>query len=280
MKKYLLIIILILPLLLAGRGSAQEAKGKLESARTQIHILNLVNGLELSKQQMQLILDAAYEAERIRNKAKKSILQKEDELTNAYNEVLKVAETGSLTIPEEIAAKVHKLDQEIDRTRTAAQNELANLAKNVKENLQPHQLYALEDYKPCIIPPVKEGRIGQADNPHGFSKVLERVRSMPEDVYNLKKDEIAQKAIDRVKAKVPAGFIIEEEKIKAELQAAMDEARAMSDVDFSVKKDELASNIKTHLLPEKPPMNIGVKIERFLLQPEIIPILEKRIISD
>jgi hypothetical protein len=36
---------------------------------------------------------------------------------------------------------------------------------------------------------------------------------------------------------------------------------------------------QNYLLPEKPPMNIGVKIERFLLQPEIISILEERIKS-
>jgi hypothetical protein len=53
----------------------------------------------------------------------------------------------------------------------------------------------------------------------------------------------------------------------------------MSDVDFAIKKEKIAENIKAQLLPEKPPINIGVKIERFLLQPEIIPLLEGRMKS-
>lgn len=279
MKRYLLTITLILPLLFGSRGFAQEAKGKLESTRTQIHILNLLNGLELDKKQMQLILDAAYEAEEIRSKTKKTIERKEKEIASAYEEVLKVAKAGSLVIPDDIANKVHKVNQEADKIRQEAQGKLSDLAIKIKDNLESHQLYVLEDYKPCIIPPVKEGRIGQADNPHGFTKVLERVRAMPEDLYDSRKDEIAQKAIDKIKAQVPAGFIIEEGKIKAQLLAAMDEARALSDTDFAIKKEGISQNIKTQLLPQKPPINIGVKIERFLLQPEIIPILEKRIIS-
>jgi hypothetical protein len=57
----------------------------------------------------------------------------------------------------------------------------------------------------------------------------------------------------------------------------MEDVRVMADVDFTIKKEKIGENIKAQLLPEKPPINIGVKIERFLLQPEIIPILEERL---
>lgn len=214
-------LLLILSLILGSPLLAQDTPDKkLEEIRTQIHILNLLNGLELNKEQMQLVLDAARQAERIRNKTKELLWQKEDEI---------------------------------------------------------NQTYALDDYKPCIIPPVKQGRIGQADDPSGFAKVLERVYSMPQNSYDLKKDGIAKKTIDRMKAKAPPAFIIEEDKLKTQLLKTMDEARAMSNIDFNLKKEALAQNIKAQLLPKKPPINIGVKIERFLLQPEIISILEQRL---
>jgi hypothetical protein len=57
----------------------------------------------------------------------------------------------------------------------------------------------------------------------------------------------------------------------------MDDVRAMPDVDFALRKEEIAKNIQTQLLPQRLPVNIGVKIERFLLYPEIIPILEERL---
>jgi hypothetical protein len=268
--------LLILSLVLGFPAFAQDIHN-LEKVKTQIHILNLLNGLELNKEQMQLVLDAAKQAEVIRNKTKEWLLRKEDEINQVYNEVLRVAKTGSLSIREDIAFRVHKVNQEVDKIKEAAQEELTALAIGVKNNLASYQLYVLDDYKPCIIPPVKQGRIGQADNPIGFAKILERVHSMPQNSYNLKKEEIAKKAIDRMKVKVPPGFIIEEEKLKTQLLKTMDEARAMSDVDFVLRKEELAKNINAQLLPEKPPINIGIKIERFLLQPDIIPILEQRL---
>ena len=262
-----------------GQVFAKDRENKLEKIKTQIHILNLLNGLELSKDQMELILNIAQQAEVIRQKYKNLITQRENQVSSAYNEVLAVAETGSVVIPDDIASSVHRINQEVDRIKEMAQEELINLVTKIKDNLEPHQLYALDDYKPCIIPPVKQGRIGQADDPQGFVKVLERVYSMPQDRYNLNKAEIAQRPIDRMKSKVSAGFIIDQEKLKTQLLKAMDEARQMSSVDFALKKDQIAQNIKAQLLPERPPLNIGVKIERFLLQPEIIPILEERLAS-
>jgi len=256
-----------------------QVKDNLRDVKTKIHILNLLNGLELDKKQMQLILDAAQKAENIRIKFKKEILQKEEEIASIYNEVLRIAKSGSLVIPDDIALRVHKVNQELDKIKQRAQEKLTLLSIKIKDNLEPHQLYVLDDYKPCIIPKVKQGRIGQADDPKGFVKVLERVHSMPQKIYNLKKDQISQNTIDRVKTKVPPGFIIDQEELKTQLLKTVDEVRQMSDVDFTLKKEEIGKDIKVNLLPERSPLNIGVKIERFLLSPEIIPLLEERIIS-
>lgn len=280
MKKYFLSLTLVLLLALPGAASAQELCSKLEKTKIQIHILNLLNGLELNKEQVQLVLNSAQEAEAIRQKYEGLMLKKESQVNSAYSEVLAVAKTGSLVIPEEIASGVHRINEEIDKIKEAAQEELADLVTKIKDSLQPHQLYALDDYRPCIIPPVKQGRIGQADDPQGFIKTLERVYGMPQNRYNFRKDEIAQNAIDRMKSKVPAGFIIDEEKLKSNLLKAMDEARQLPEVEFALKKEGIAKEIKTQLHPQRPPVNIGVKIERFLLQPEIIPLLEERLSLD
>jgi hypothetical protein len=271
-------ITLILSLILCSNAFAQDADNKLEKIKTQIHILNLLNGLELNNQQMQLILGAAKEAKEIRLKAKEAISQKE-EITQAYQDVLRVAKSGSLVIPQDIAFRVHKVNQEVDKIKKVAQGQLTAFTLKIKNSLKPHQIYVLDDYKPCIIPPVKKGKIGQVGDASGFVKVLEHIQAMPKEQYHLRRDKIAQEAIDKVKTKVPPGYILEEEKIKSQLLKAMDDVRGMSDMDFTIKKEKIAEAIKTQLLPKKPPVNIGVKIERFFLQPEIIPLLEERIKS-
>ncbi len=258
---------------------ARDTDSELEKVKSRIHILNLLNGLELSKEQMVLIRDAALQAESIRLKTKDELSVREKEITAVYKEVLEAVQSGSVVIPKEITLNVHKMNQELDQARGSLQARLTALVTKIKDSLEPHQLYVLEGYQSCIIPQVKEGRIGQAEDSAGFARVLERVHFFPEDSYSFKKLEIVQNAIDRAKSKLPAGYILDEERLKAQLLKAMDEVRAMPDIDFTVKKDEIAKNIKTTLHPKKPPMNIGIKIEHFLLQPDIIPLLEQRLAS-
>jgi len=225
---------------------------------------------------MQMVLEAAKEAQEIRLKAKEKIIQRE-EISQAYQDVLRVAKAGSLTVPEDIAHRFHRTHQEVDRIREGVQEKLTALALKIRENFKSHQIYVLEDYKPCIVPPVQKGRIGQAEDHYGFVKILERVRTMPPDVYRWQREGVAQKAIDKLRTKFPPIYIFDEETSKAQLLRTLDEVRTMSNVDFVVKKEEMAKKLKADLHPEKPSMNIGVKIERFLLHPEIIPILEERI---
>jgi len=117
------VITLILLLVLWSNGFAQDADKRLEKIKTQIHILNLLNGLELDHQQMQLILRTAKEAQEIRYKTKEAMAQKE-EMLQAYQEVLRVAKTGSLSIPQDIAFRVRKVNQEVDGIRKVAQEKM------------------------------------------------------------------------------------------------------------------------------------------------------------
>src|SRR4030042_1530241 len=270
----IMVMVLLIPSFIFWSPTfAQDTSSQLERIKTQIHILNLLNGLELNRQQMRLVLSAAKEAQEVRFKAKETILEKEG-ITQTYQDVLGVAQRGSLVIPDNIAHRVHQVNQEVDRIREGAQEKLTTLALKVRDNLKPHQIYVLEDYKPCIIPPVQKGKIGQAEDHSGMVKILERIRSMPPNVYTLQRDVIAQKTLDKVKTKMPPAYFLDEETLKTKILKEMDDVRAMSDIDFAVKKEEIAKNMEARLHPGKPPMNIGVKIERFLLQPEIISILE------
>ncbi len=271
-----LMVAWILSFALLSDSITQEDDQKLRQIITQIHILNLVNGLELDKGQMELIFNAAKEAQEIRLKTIEAISQKR-EVIQAHQEVLKVAKAGSIVVPREIAFRYHRIHQEEEKIKKLEQEKLLGLTLRVKNSLSPHQIYVLNDYQPCIIPPLKKGKIGQASDASGFVKVLEHIHHMPKEEYFLRRDRIVQEAIDKVKTRVPKGFILDEGRLKAQLLKAMEDVRGMPDVDFAMKKEKMAEDIKGQLLPEKPPVNIGVKIERFLLQPEIVPILEERL---
>jgi hypothetical protein len=144
LKKWLSIIFILFFILLS-HSHAQDIDSRLKDVITQIHILNLLNGLELNKQQMKLILDTAKEAQEARYKTRQAIVQKE-EMFQVYQEVLRVAKTGSLMIPQDIAARVHKVNLEVERTKKDGMEKMAALAVSIKNNLSPHQLYILDDY--------------------------------------------------------------------------------------------------------------------------------------
>ncbi len=263
-------------LVFAFTAFAQGAD-KSEKVKNQIQVLNLLNGLELDNEQMQTVLGAACRAEDARIEAKERISRQEEQISLVYNEVLRLVKAGSQVMPKDTALKVHKSNQAVDGIKQGLGKEISALAIKIKDTLEPHQLYVLDDYKPCIIPALKQGRIGQVDDPGGFTKALERVYSLPQDRYDFQKPRIAQRAIDGVKAKAPSGFIIDEAELRQQLFQTMDDVRGMGSLDFAVKKEEIAGSIKAKLFPKKPPVNIGVKIEHFLLSSEIIPILEERL---
>ena len=50
----------------------------------------------------------------------------------------------------------------------------------------------------------------------------------------------------------------------------------LDDVDFVIHKEEILQKIKALFPEKKNHSNIGMKISRFLLHPEIIPLLEER----
>ena len=88
---------------------------------------------------------------------------------------------------------------------------------------------------------------------------------------------MARKAVDKAESKNPPGFIMDRAALERAVLKTVDEARALKDVPFALRKEELAKGLKALLLPDRPPQNIGVKIERFLLQDRIVPILESRL---
>jgi hypothetical protein len=203
--------------------------------------------------------------------------KKEQEMIDVYEEILKTAKKGLLTVPPPVSFRYHRVHGELEKIKGFAQKKLVALTTKIRDNLKPHQIYVLNEYKPCIIPPVEKGRVGQADSPEGFVHILERVRAIPQIRYENKKEEIVQKAIN--KAKAPPGFILDEKKLKLELLKTMDRVRKLSDVEFAIKKEQIAQNIKEHFIPAKSPANIGVKIEKFLLQPETISLIEERLLN-
>ncbi len=203
-----------------------------------------------------------------------------EELLQALNpQLLKLKETltSGQDIPGELKEAVNKARQEFETVKGNYEKQRLKLAVEVKDCLDGGQLYIIDTYKPCLIPPPGPGRIGQAEKNEGAEKMLAKVRALPLLKYERQKKDLAGKIIEQIRKKMPAGFIIDEEKETTRIMVFFDEARKMDDVSFNLHKEELVAAFKSVYVVPKLPLDITVKIDKFLLAENIIPLLKQRL---
>ncbi|KPJ72784.1 hypothetical protein AMJ52_05170 [candidate division TA06 bacterium DG_78] len=257
-----------------------EADGVREIAQIQqeIRIINLVNGLELSAYQIDFILEKAKEAEEIRKDFLKTIEANEGAMLTTFNE-LKKNRMKDDVIPQTLQRQVHTTEGRFQDKKTEVSESLEQIAREVEGILEGNQIYALEHYIACLIPPLGESRIGQSEKPLGITKQLNRLREIPDYVYQMKKYEVADRVVEKIKKHLSPGTVFNEYTEKQRILGLLDEVRSLSDVDFVLNEEGYIEKFKGDYFPEKIPVNLSVKIERFLLNPLIIPILEEKLAS-
>ena len=168
-------------------------------------------------------------------------------------------------------------DELMDRDEYQA--EMTRVAREVKVILEQHQIYALVHFVPCVIPPQDKARIGQTEDATAAEEVMARIRAMPDAKFERSKEEITRRITEHLKTHLPGGsiLVINEEEEIARILSILDEARGLSDVEFELQKTDLAQQVLfAYELPEAA-ADTCLKIEKHLLDPRIIPLLEEKL---
>lgn len=249
-----------------------------DGMRREIRCLNLINGLELEEQQSRLILENAGEAERLRQEFKTVFLNYEQGMRKTLGEI-RIYLRSSEEVPPSLAQRYHRTMNEIKKAKLYLDEQVKKLAVEVENNLEQHQIFALEKYVPCIIPPKGESRIGQADNHKAMTRGLEKIRSVPSRIYQRRKGAIVQRSLDMMKTKVPRGAYLEEEIIAEDILSVYDRVRLLGGAEFEIQKESLAQELHSLVKPVKDSQDVTQKVERFLLSGEVIPILQMKLSS-
>jgi hypothetical protein len=244
-KPVLFLAFVIMALLLANTGCAPQLIAKAEGLadvgdmQREMQLLNLVNDLELRASQMRFIIAKAQEAEKIR-----------EELVN-------------------------RADGNIEEY----QAEMTRIAREVKVILEQHQIYALERFVSCDIPPQDEARIGQTDGAIATQEALAQIRTMPDAKFERNKEETAQGIIEHLKSHLPGGsiLVINEGEETARILSILDEARGLSDLEFELQKADLIQQVLFAYGLHESSIDTCLKIEQHLLDPRIIPLLEEKL---
>ena len=274
-KKILsLVIVLLLFNSLVLALIFERENDNLKQLRREIHLLNLVNGLGLKPDQKEILKEKILERIRIEESVREKLQRKEEELFSSLNEIRDYL-SQEKEIPEQLRQKYHKISFEIKREFISADKKIENLALEIENILKEHQKYQLSKFIPCIIPPKGELRIGQANDYSGITRLMERIRKIPERAYQWNKRLIISRTIEKFKITLFPRDEIDENKMRNYLSKFFDRVRNLPDADFEVQKDKLAKEFFDTLAPERRKQDLVDKIKLFLLTPEIIPILDR-----
>lgn len=281
MKKIITAVTLLL--LFGSISFAEEANEKIRETKRDIQLLNLINGLYLSEEQMRalvpLIRQAAMLTESYRETLKKVFLPEGEELLSSLKEELWTTETG--TASKETTKKVGKHQHEVKSFHQALLEDLLLLEEKAKGFLTENQLLIIEEYSPCLIPqkslsnPV---RVGQASSSSRFEKLLTRLYKAPDRIYEKRKEKILDRLIEHYEVHI--GVLDDEgEALRREYSELFEEARALAELDFEIKKKELSERMAQKGEKQKRRRRryeLG-KMGRLLLDERLIPILEARL---
>ena len=255
---------------------SRDRAAKTEKLRKEIRLLNLFNGLDLTQEQMKTILDGARESQKLRDEYESALARVQDQMEEALDSI-RVYLSEDREIPPQTVRDYHSLDREVRKVRLQVQERIAELAREIEESLEPHQLYQLQEFVPCIIPPKGEKRIGQAEDTKGLTRNLERIRRLPSHLYQQRKTEIVGRTCQGLRLHAPPYSEMDDEELRAHVESVFDRMRRLEDAEFEIHKERLAEELISPVKPEIPASNLVRKIAGFLLSEEAVTVLEDRL---
>jgi hypothetical protein len=192
-------------------------------------------------------------------------------------EKIKTCLEEQVSIPDSTAQRFHQLSNEIKRQGKKTEEKIGYLAELVRGNLEQYQIYQLQEFVPCIIPPKGELRIGQTGEKKGLVKQLERIRKIPNRIYERRKADVIHRTLQRLMLHTQPGIEMNKDELTEHIQSVFQKARSLTDVNFEIQKKNLAEELVAPIKPSHPNKTVTRKIEVFLLCHEIIPILEGKL---
>ncbi len=233
-----------------------------------LHTLNLVNNLYLSKEQMNELLPLVEESKKLDEELEKVNMENSKGLMKVIAKIKKQLMVEN-SIDQDLQDELDKYQVPIYKKLAEIRKKKRELIEKVKTILNPNQIKIIEAYEPCIVPNEDASdpeRIGGTVPEDRFMEILEKIRKMPEDKYQQEKDKILKQKWIMMDA---YNTDQQKEAVLSQMENAMDKARKLSDEEFEIQKKELA---KIAMPTSGPPWNSRLDefIDRFLLNPFMI----------
>ena len=283
MKKMFPILMVLLFVTANIRTAAQNLRHdeKIESVRSQISAMNLINGMYMTKDQLVKYVNVLKDKRDLDVKYQEKLDKLKSGLTENFEKLLnEVGENKGISKEtQEKSSGIHKDEKELLEDYKL---KLIDMESSIESSLTENQMCIIDDFKPCLIPTKNlrdPARVGQAKGDASREvSALEKIKDVPPKRYPKIKEKFIEKYIEEYEKKIAVLSGEDKEKEKNHVASVLDNVRSMTKVDFEMNKEKLGQEL---LLDKMKPAkrkkyDLG-KAGRTLLETGLIPILEKRI---
>jgi hypothetical protein len=290
-------ILALITVLLGQSGlpdaTSAELREQVKELRQDIVIINLLNGLSLSRNQMERLLVIAKKASgpeaASQTPETAEVLNEARDAFTALRTEIQKGMPAQGEIPERAERAKQRVKQLNKHLLNQDSREMDRLQDEIRNVLTPGQLYLVERYQPCLIPAddiSNPASYGQAEASQKVIGHLRRLRDLPEPVWNWRQEAIVRRVVGRLEEQVR---LTDEERSseRERVSRLLKRVRALSDIDFEMEKTSLAKQLKPRIridelrdkflwrLPHA--KHRGSRLQRFFLNERIIPILAERL---
>jgi hypothetical protein len=283
MKKIFFTLLVLLFVFVNLRTSAQGLKNdeQVETLRSQISALNLINGMFLTKDQLIKYLDVLKDKKDLDDKYQKKFNGLKSELAENFNKLLKdVGENKGIS--KDVQEKANGINKEEKDLAEDYKLKLIDLENNIEAFLTENQKCIIDEFKPCLIPPKNlrdPARVGQAKgDASSVVSELEKIKDVPPKRYEKVKSKFIERYLEEYEKKISVLSADEKQKLINQVAGIIDEVRSMPKVDFEMKKEEIGKELILDKMKKEKRKKYEVgKTGKILLEESLIPIIEKRI---
>jgi hypothetical protein len=250
--------------------------GELKNVAGRIQAANLINAISLSPAQMQYVFNKASEAQEARKEVESEISEHYQDYLADFSRLESEVESGRVVVDKTTEKRFHRSRQKLEELRHGLDMKLDEMAKDIRGQLAEHQVCAIDGFTPCLVPRLQDGRIGQEGGTQ-MSEMLEKVRSLPSRIYSRRKADIVDRLMRHIEKNVP--YLSEEDArmFRTKIEKTFSDVRKMSDMDFAIKKDRIAADLKDALKPDRREVSPEQKIRTFLLTDQAVEVLKKKL---
>lgn len=274
--RFMLVSLVVLSFLFAQESAVERVKVRnsdVEMLFKKISLLNLINGLNLTREQMEKVY-------RLNQQLESEVVKRYFDVLGMFWRVRMVwsrwyKELTAGRMPEELMRQVEQIDKEMQQCGKMVHELVVKMAPELEGLFTDAQKAIINSFDPCVIPPKDlrdPVRAGQTPNQDRIIRAFRFLRRQPR--HRLK--NIINWATERIlRQEDLLARMTEEEKQKERqrLQKLLYKVATMPDVDFELKKAELANELIQNS-PFKTLLEKRKKIEK--LSREIAKTLSER----